>query len=34
MSDDGWVDSGDVGVILPNGALKIIDRAKNMFKLS
>jgi len=26
--------SGDVGIVLPNGAVKIIDRAKNIFKLS
>lgn len=34
FSEDGWINSGDVGVILPNGAMKIIDRAKNIFKLS
>ena len=34
FSEDGWVCSGDVGVILPNGSLKITDRAKNIFKLS
>jgi long-chain acyl-CoA synthetase len=34
FSDDGWVCSGDVGLILPNGAVKVIDRAKNIFKLS
>lgn len=34
MTEDGWVCSGDVGVVFPNGSVKIIDRAKNIFKLS
>ena len=34
FSEDGWVCSGDVGTVFPNGAIKIIDRAKNIFKLS
>lgn len=32
--NNGWMHSGDVGMVLPNGAVKIIDRAKNIFKLS
>jgi long-chain acyl-CoA synthetase len=29
----GWLKTGDIGVFLPNGALKIVDRRKNIFKL-
>jgi long-chain acyl-CoA synthetase len=31
---NNWLRSGDVACIFPNGAVKIIDRAKNIFKLS
>jgi len=34
VMEDGWFKSGDVGQWMPSGDLKIIDRKKNIFKLS
>ncbi|KAI9010746.1 hypothetical protein DFJ74DRAFT_318529 [Hyaloraphidium curvatum] len=31
---DGWLAMGDVAEILPDGTLRIIDRAKNVFKMA
>jgi long-chain acyl-CoA synthetase len=32
--DGKWLKTGDVAQFIPNGSIKIIDRVKNMFKLS
>ena len=29
----GFVRTGDIGIIRPNGSVKLIDRRKNLFKL-
>ncbi|KAL0274718.1 UNVERIFIED_CONTAM: hypothetical protein PYX00_002780 [Menopon gallinae] len=34
IDDQGWHHTGDIGMWLPNGTLKIIDRKKHIFKLS
>lgn len=33
FDEDGWLNTGDVAMIFPNGSVKIFDRAKNIFKL-
>lgn len=34
FTEDGWFLTGDVAMVYPNGSIKIIDRSKNIFKLS
>ena len=34
IDNEGYLVTGDVGVIYPNGTIRILDRSKNIFKLS
>ena len=34
IDDEGWLHSGDIGLWRPDGNLQIVDRKKNIFKLS
>ena len=33
LDNDGWLSLGDVGILFPNGALKLIDRVRSIKKM-
>eukprot|EP00400_MALV-I_sp_L67-5_P000632 gene632-227_t len=33
FTEDGWFKTGDIGIILPNRSLKVVDRVSNLTKL-
>jgi long-chain acyl-CoA synthetase len=34
IDEEGWLHSGDIGLWRPDGALQVVDRKKNIFKLA
>lgn len=34
IDNRGWLHTGDIAMLLPDGALKVVDRKKNLFKLA
>lgn len=34
FDSQGWFKTGDIAMVYPNGSIRIIDRSKNIFKLS
>lgn len=34
ITEDGWIRTGDIVMLNPNGSVRLIDRKKNIFKLS